>query len=122
MSSEKTTIGDKKVISFQEIVKDKGITDQNFSQGFYHWVMFILTLYTRVRESLKMDFESFVILQVVVSHSVYEANKSGGKTFSQLEDQMSKITQRKSNRNSHQKIWTLECNSDWHRRRYYDRR
>ena len=100
MSSEKTTIGDKKVISFQEIVKDKGITDQNFSQGFYHWVMFILTLYTRVRESLKMDFESFVILQVVVSHSVYEANKSGGKTFSELEDQMSKITQKKSNRNS----------------------
>ena len=100
MSSEKTTIGDKKVISFQEIVKDKGITDQNFSQGFYHWVMFILTLYTRVRESLKMDFESFVILQVVVSHSVYEANKSGGKTFSELEDQMSKITQKKSSRNS----------------------
>lgn len=100
MSSEKTRIGDNKVISFDEIVKDKGIPQQNFSQGFYHWVMFILSLYTRVRESLKMDFESFVILQVVVSHSVYEANKTGGKTFSELEDQMSKITQKKSSRNS----------------------
>ena len=100
MSSEKTTIGGDKVISFEEILKGKGIAEPNFSQGFYHWVMFILSLYTRVRESLKMDFESFVILQVVVSHSVYEVNKSGAKSFSELEDQMSKITQRKSTRNS----------------------
>jgi len=100
MSSEKTTIGDDKVISFEEIVKSKGLPESNFSQGFYHWIMFILSLYTRVRENLKMDYESFVILQVVVSHSVYEANKSGAKTFSELEDQMSKITKKKSTRNS----------------------
>jgi hypothetical protein len=100
MSSKKTTIGDDKVISFEEIIKSKGLPESNFSQGFYHWVMFILSLYSRVRENLKMDFESFVILQVVVSHSVYEVNKSGAKTFSELEDQMSKITQKKSTRNS----------------------
>ena len=100
MSSKKTTIGDDKVISFEEIIKSKGLPESNFSQGFYHWVMFILSLYTRVRENLKMDFESFVILQVVVSHSVYEVNKSGAKTFAELEAQMSKITQKKSTRNS----------------------
>ena len=100
MSSEKTIIGKDKVISFDEIVKNKGLPESNFSQGFYHWVMFILSLYTRVRKNLKMDFESFVILQVVVSHSVYEVNKSGSKTFSELEDQMSRITQKKSTRNS----------------------
>ena len=98
MSVEKTNLGSTKVISFDEFAKEKGIKEPIFSQGLYHWVMFILSLYTRVRENLKIDFESFVILQVVVSHSLYEINKSGNKTFSELEDQITKITQRKSNK------------------------
>ena len=100
MSAEKTTIGRDKVISFEEIVKEKSSKEPIFSQGLYHWVMFILSLYTRVRENLKIDFESFVILQVVVSHSLYQINKSGNKTFSELEDQMAKIIQNKTEKNS----------------------
>ncbi|SVC00842.1 uncharacterized protein METZ01_LOCUS253696, partial [marine metagenome] len=60
MSTEKTTMGRDKVISFEEIAKEKGFKEPIFSQGLYHWVMFILSLYTRVRENLKIDFESFV--------------------------------------------------------------
>ena len=93
-------MGSDKVISFEEIAKEKGFKEPIFSQGLYHWVMFILSLYTRVRENLKIDFESFVILQVVVSHSLYQINKSGNKTFSELEDQMAKITQNKTTKNS----------------------
>ena len=100
MSTEKTTIGRDKVISFEEIAKEKGITEPIFSQGLYHWVMFILSLYTRVRENLKVDFESFVILQVVVSHSLYQLNKTGNKTFSELEDQMTKIVQNRKIKNT----------------------
>ena len=100
MSKEKTTLGIHKVISFEEALKNKGQKEPIFSQGLYNWVMFILSLYTRVRENLKIDFESFVILQVVVSHSLYEINKSGNKTFSELEDQMAKITQKKTTKNS----------------------
>ena len=100
MSADKTTMGDKKVISFEEISKEKNLKEPMFSQGLYHWVMFILSFYTRVRENLKIDFESFVILQVVVSHSLYQINKSGNKTFSELEDQMIKITQSKTPKNS----------------------
>ena len=99
MSEEKTTIGSDKVISFEEIAKEKGFKEPIFSQGLYHWVMFILSLYTRVRENLKIDFESFVILQVVVSHSLYQINKSGTKTFSELEEQMTKIGQNKKIKN-----------------------
>jgi len=95
MSSEKTTLGNSKVISFDEIAKEKGFKEPIFSKGLYHWVMFILSLYTRVRENLRIDFESFVILQVVVSHSLYELNKTGTKSFSELEDQMTSITQKK---------------------------
>ncbi len=62
--------------------------------------MFIISLYTRVRENLKIDFESFVILQVVVSHSLYQINKTGAKTFTELEDQMTKFAQNKKIRNN----------------------
>ncbi len=100
MSSEKTTLGNNKVVSFEEAAKEKGQKEPIFSQGLYNWVMFILSLYTRVRENLKIDFESFVILQVVVSHSLYQINKTGTKTFSELEDQMTKIGQSKKIRNN----------------------
>ena len=100
MSIEKTKIGERKVVSFEQIAREKGLKEPIFSEGLYHWVMFILSLYTRVRENLKIDFESFVILQVVVSHSLYELNKKGTKTFSELEDQITKITNMKSNKNN----------------------
>jgi hypothetical protein len=58
--------------------------------------MFVLSLYTRVREKLNVDYESFVIIQVVVSHSLYEINKSGNRTFAELQEQMTRITQKKN--------------------------
>ena len=100
MSADKTTMGDDKVIPFEEISKEKSLKEPMFSQGLYHWVMFILSLYTRVRENLKIDFESFVILQVVVSHSLYQLNKTGSKTFSELEDQMMNIAENKKIKNT----------------------
>ena len=100
MGSEKTTISINKVVSFEEATKERGQKEPIFSQGLYHWVMFILSLYTRVREKLKIDFESFVILQVVVSHSLYQLNKSGNKTYSELEDQITKIVQNKKAKNT----------------------
>jgi len=100
MSNEKTTLGLDKIISFEEVAREKDKREPTFSQGLYHWVMFILSLYTRVRENLKIDFESFVILQVVVSHSLYQINKTGTKTFSELEDQMTKIGNSKKIRNN----------------------
>ena len=100
MSNEKNTVRTNKVVSFEEATKEKGQKEPIFSQGLYNWVMFILSLYTRVRENLKIDFESFVILQVVVSHSLYQINKTGNKTFSELEDQMTKVTQSKKMKNS----------------------
>ena len=96
MSNEKTTIGVSKVISLEAASKEMGLKEPLFSKGLYHWVMFVLSLYTRVREKLNIDYESFVILQVVVSHSLYEINKSGNKTFAELEEQMSRITQKKN--------------------------
>ena len=100
MGKIKTNMSINKVISFEEVVKEKGQKEPIFSLGLYNWVMFILSLFTRVRENLKIDFESFIVLQVVVSHSLYQINKSGTKTFSELEEQMTKIEQNKKMRNN----------------------
>ena len=100
MSEKKTTMSDDNIVNFNRVNKNKDIKAPMFSQGLYNWVMFILSFYTRVRENLKIDFETFVILQVVVSHSLYQLNKSGTKTFAELEDQITNITQKKLRNNS----------------------
>ena len=103
MSKEKTIMSNDNIVNFNKVNKQKdikNIKEPIFSQGLYHWVMFILSFYTRVRENLKIDFETFVILQVVVSHSLYQLNKSGTKTFEELEDQITNITQKKLRNNS----------------------
>ena len=96
MSTEKTNMTQDKVISFDEKYKNKSEKQPIFSQGFYHWIMFLLTLYTRVRDELKIDYESFIILQVVVSHSLYEINKSGEQSYEQLENQFTNILHKKT--------------------------
>ena len=106
MSEKKTIMSDDNIVNFNKVSNQKDINnikdikEPMFSQGLYHWVMFILSFYTRVRENLKIDFETFVILQVVVSHSLYQLNKSGTKTFAELEDQITNITQKKLKNNS----------------------
>ena len=100
MSEKKTIVSNDNIVNFNKVNNQKNIKEPMFSQGLYHWVMFILSFYTRVRENLKIDFETFVILQVVVSHSLYQLNKSGAKTFAELEDQINKITQKKIKNNS----------------------
>ena len=100
MSEKKTIMSDDNIVNFNRVNKQKDIKAPMFSQGLYNWVMFILSFYTRVRENLKIDFETFVILQVVVSHSLYQLNKSGTKTFAELEDQITNITQKKLRNNS----------------------
>ena len=48
----------------------------NFSSGFYDWAIFLINFYQRVNKKLGIDFDSFVILQVVVSYNVYLLNKN----------------------------------------------
>ena len=103
MSEKKTIMSNDNIVNFNKVNNQNNINNIKepiFSQGLYHWVMFILSYYTRVRENLKIDFETFVILQVVVSHSLYQLNKSGTKTFAELEDQITNITQKKLKNNS----------------------
>ena len=55
--------------------KNKIKENENFSSGFYDWAIFIINFYQRINKKLGLDFESFLILQVVVSYNVYLINK-----------------------------------------------
>ena len=56
--------------------KNKIKENKNFSSGFYDWAIFLITFYQRIKKKLGLDFESFLILQVVVSYNVYLINKN----------------------------------------------
>ena len=99
MSSNKTKMSDAStVISFEKISNETAKGEPIFSKGLYHWIMFVIDFYSRVRSTLKMDIESFVILQVVVSHNLYELNKTGSKTYSEVEYEITNIRENKKHR------------------------
>ena len=100
MSLDKTKIGeDNKVISLAEAAKTREGAEPVFSKGLYEWIMFIISFYSRVRQTLKIDFETFIILQVVVSHSLYQVNKTGSKSYSEIKKHVEKLSMVKLKKN-----------------------
>jgi hypothetical protein len=95
MSENKTITGNEKVVSFDKIIREKELRAPIFSNGLYHWVMFVISFYTRIHEKLKIDFETFIILQVVVSHSLYQINKEGNKSYRELEEEITSVIHKK---------------------------
>ena len=93
MSLKKTEIGEvNKIISLEEVAKGREGAEPVFSKGLYEWIMFIISFHSRVKETLKIDFESFIILQVVVSHSLYQLNKTGSKSYSEIKEQVENLS------------------------------
>ena len=64
-----------------------------FASGMYGFVMVMISYYSRVREQLKIDYDSFMIIQTVVSHSLYHLNKKqvGSKSYFELEMEWEKL-------------------------------
>ena len=64
-----------------------------FATGMYGFVMVMISYYARVREKLKIDYDSFMIIQTVVSHSLYQLNKKevGSKSYFELEKEWEKL-------------------------------
>ena len=72
------------------------LSNKPFAIGMYHFAMFVIRYYSRVREQLKIDYDSFMIVQTVVSHSLYQLNKKkiGSKSYSELELEWEKLISR----------------------------
>ena len=56
--------------------------DLEFGKAAYHVVMFLVEHFRIVREELNIDYESFIILQVINSHYLYNKTKEGDITWS----------------------------------------
>ena len=73
--------------------------DQEFSQAAYHVVMFLVDHFMTIRKELGIDYESFIILQVVNSHWLYNKNRTEkitwGETWDKIEANDAQITLKK---------------------------
>ena len=63
-----------------------------FSNGLYNWMMFLMNFYSRVKNNLKIDFDSFMIMQLVVSDYLYKTNKVGIKNYQELKSTLKNHT------------------------------
>ena len=72
---------------------DQLLSIKPFAAGMYGFVMVMISYYSRVREKLKIDYDSFMIIQTVVSHSLYQLNKkqAGSKSYFELETEWEKL-------------------------------
>ena len=66
---------DYKKEKYKKIANTK-LKDKPFGLGMYGFVMFLINYYSRIKKELRLDYDSFMIIQVVVSHSLYEINKT----------------------------------------------
>ncbi len=65
---------------------DTLLLQKPFAKGMYKFSTFMLDYYARVREQLNIDYDSFMIVQTVVSHILYNlTKKKGSSSYSDLE-------------------------------------
>jgi hypothetical protein len=50
---------------------DSLLSQKPFAKGMYIFSMFQISYYSRVLRDLKLDYDSFIIIQTVVSHNLY---------------------------------------------------
>ena len=73
---------------------DKLLLKKPFAEGMYRFGMFIIDYYVRVRKQVNIDYESFMIVQVAVSHQLYFLNKkksSSNKSYESVEKEFDKL-------------------------------
>ena len=68
------------------------LLEKPFAEGMYRFSMFMIEYYSRVREQLSIDYDSFMIVQTVVSHSLYTLQKKTNNiSYSELETEWEKL-------------------------------
>ena len=63
---------------------NKLLLEKPFAEGMYRFSMFMMNYYSRVRKNLKLDYDSFMIVQTVVSHSLYQLQKKQPTSYKDL--------------------------------------
>jgi hypothetical protein len=84
---------------------------KTFVKGSYQFIMFQIDYYARVKKELKMDFDSFIIIQTVLSHTIHNLQKQDItlKTYSDLETEVEKIIRKKNSLKSNKLTISSIC-------------
>ena len=63
------------------------LSQKPFAVGMYSFLMFMIEYYSRVRKQLKIDYDSFIIIQTVVTHVLYhlKIKNKKGTSYEELE-------------------------------------
>lgn len=72
----------------------------DFSAGLYDWSIFLSNFYLRVKQVLKIDYESFMILQITLGYYLNTINKSGSNSIDDLSFRFEEIINEKTKKNS----------------------
>ena len=54
---------------------DNLLMQKPFAEGMYMFSMFMINYYSRVKSRLKLDYDSFIIIQTVVAQKLYQLKK-----------------------------------------------
>ena len=72
----------------------------DFSAGLYDWSIFLTNFYLRVKQVLKIDYESFMILQITLGYYLNTINKLGASSIDNLSFRFEEIINEKTKKNS----------------------
>jgi len=73
-------------------VSNKMMQQKPFAQGMYRFSMFMIDYYSRIKKELGLDYDSFMIVQTVVSHTLYHFGKNkDGSSYLDLEREWEKL-------------------------------
>ena len=79
----------------------------DFSAGLYDWSVFLTNFYLRVKQVLKIDYESFMILQITIGYYLNTINKSGASSIDDLSFRFEEIINEKTKKNSRLSVTSI---------------
>ena len=79
----------------------------DFSAGLYDWSVFLTNFYLRVKQALKIDYESFMILQITIGYYLNTINKSGASSIDNLSFRFEEIINEKTKKNSRLSVTSI---------------
>ena len=79
----------------------------DFSAGLYDWSVFLTNFYIRIKEALKIDYESFMILQITIGYYLNTINKSGASSIDDLSFRFEEIINEKTKKNSRLSVTSI---------------
>ena len=79
----------------------------DFSSGLYDWSVFLTNFYIRIKEALKIDYESFMILQITIGYYLNTINKSGASSIDDLSFRFEEIINEKTKKNSRLSVTSI---------------